>query len=172
MRRPTCVGLGACTVCWSNSWPVAGKQRNEWLEMVRLRLGLVHGLAGNWDALRPLLADKGQLSALRDLHTELAPQLRAPVELTTSVWVLRQALTELQESIERFNRRWVAFVAQVDLAAINTAREGYNRYYLLEKECAVRSASVARQGFHRLEPLTGADVVALLPPLPVPRLRP
>jgi hypothetical protein len=41
---------------------------------------------------------------------------------------------------------------------------------VLEKECAVRSARIARQGFVPLEPLTIDDVSAQLPLLPVPRL--
>jgi hypothetical protein len=148
------------------------KQRDEWLDMVRLRLGLVSALAGDWASLKPLLPDDGQLESLRQLHAELAPQLRAPVQPTTSVRALRRALMELHESIERFNSRWTEFLSQVDLAPVNAARDGYNRYYLLEKECALRSPSVARQGFRRLEPLTCADVAALLPPLSVPRLQP
>ena len=83
---------------------------------------------------------------------------------------LRQALTELTESIERFNGRWREFLTQVDLTAVNEARDGYNRYYLLEKECALRSPNLARQGFRRLAPLTPADVAELLPLLPVPQL--
>jgi hypothetical protein len=147
------------------------KQRDEWLEMVRTRVGLVHALAGDWDSLRPLVADEGQLEAVRDLHAVLAPELRAAVRRTASVRTLRLALTQLNESIERFNRRWQEFLTQVDLTAVNAARDGYNRYYLLEKECALRSPKLARQGFRRLEPLTQAELAGLLPPLTVPRLR-
>ena len=53
----------------------------------------------------------------------------------------------------------------VDLARVNQLRDGYNRYYVLEKECAVRSPKVARQGFRPLPPLTTADLAAELPPL-------
>jgi hypothetical protein len=49
-------------------------------------------------------------------------------------------------------------------------RDGYNRYYLLEKECALRSARVAREGFVRLAPLTLDDIRKMLPLLPVPTL--
>lgn len=147
------------------------QQRDEWLQMARTHLGLLHGLAGGWDALRPLLADADQLALLERLHTELAPKLRAPVEPTTSARVLRRALRDVIASLERFNRRWQAFLPTVDLTAINGLRADYNRYYVLEKECALGSARLAREGFHRLEPLTAADLTGLLPPLPVPRLR-
>jgi hypothetical protein len=73
-------------------------------------------------------------------------------------------------ALERFNRRWEAFLPTVDLTSLNRLREGYNRYYLLEKECAVRSVVVARRGFSPLPPLTQTDLAALLPCLPVPQL--
>jgi len=84
---------------------------------------------------------------------------------------LRRSLRELNESLEHFNERWQAFLSKVDLTAVNEMRDGYNRYYVLEKECAVRSARIARQGFIPLEPLTIDDVIAEFPLLPVPRLR-
>ncbi len=139
--------------------------------MVRLRLGLLHALAGDWGNLRPLLADDDQLDILRRLHAELAPRLRVAVEPTASAGALRQAFRELQESITRFNLRWRAFLAGLDLREVNRLRDGYNRYYVLEKECALRSPRLARQGFRPLDPATPEDFEALLPPLPVPRGR-
>jgi hypothetical protein len=143
------------------------RQRHEWLGLVRTRLGLLRALAGEWEALAAHVAED-QLHELRRLEEELAPRLRAPVEATASARVLRGALRELRESIERFNRRWAAFLADVDVSAVNELREGYNRYYLLEKECASPSIRVARLGFRPLPPLTRDEVAELLPPLPVP----
>ncbi len=145
------------------------KQRDEWLRMVRTRLGLLRGLAGGWEALRPLLADDAQVDALRDLECALEPRLRVTVTPTSSARALRLALRELCDSLERFNRRWREYVAGLDLTHVNRLRDGYNRYYLLEKECAIRSARLANLGFRRLELLTHAEVAALLPTLPVPR---
>jgi hypothetical protein len=102
---------------------------------------------------------------------ELRPRLRVAVEPATSHRQLRFALQDLCESIDRFNRRWLDYLANVDLRPVNELRENYNRYYLLEKECAMRSAVLARLGFRRLEPLTREDVRGRLPPLPVPRVR-
>jgi hypothetical protein len=147
------------------------RQRDEWLLMVRIRLGTLGALAADWVRLRPCLADEEQVLTLARLHADLEPRLRVPVTPTFSARKLRQALRELADSIERFNRRWHEFLPTVDLTWVNALREGYNRYYLLEKECAVRSARVARQGFHRLPPLTVADLFAVLPPLPVPLLK-
>ena len=147
------------------------QQRQEWLDMVRLRVGLLRALAGDWVALRPFLADDSQVTILRGLHEELAQELRVPVEATSSAHELRRALVELNESLDRFNGRWLKFLDDLDLAPINELRDGYNRYYLLEKECAMRSPTVARHGFRRLDPLTHEELAAVLPLLPKPRLQ-
>ncbi len=147
------------------------RQRAEWSKMVRLRIGMLHALAGDWSNVRPFLANEEQLDILRYSLAALASPLRAPVEPTNSARVLRRALRELLESLEHFNERWRVFLSNVDLTAVNELRDGYNRYYVLEKECAVRSARIARQGFIPLEPLTIEDVIAELPLLPVPRSR-
>lgn len=147
------------------------RQRAEWLKITRLRIGMLHALAGEWDNLRRFLADEDQLDSLRYHLAALASPLRSPVEPTTSARVLHRALRELHESLEHFNQHWRAFLTSVDLSAVNELRDGYNRYYVLEKECAVRSARVARQGFVRMEPLTIEDLTAQLPLLPVPQLR-
>ncbi len=138
--------------------------------MVRTRLGQLAALAGDWEALRPALADDDQLDMLRRLHDELRPALRVPVAPTASARALRRSAAALCASIVRFNRRWQEYLGGVDLAPLNALREGYNRHYVLEKECAVRSARLAREGFRRLAPLTAGELAALFPPLPVPRL--
>jgi hypothetical protein len=147
------------------------RHRAEWLKIVRMRIALLHALAGDWNNLLPFLADEAQLDILRYHLAALASPLRAPIEPTTSSRALRRALHELHESLQRFNERWQTFLASVGLTAINELREGYNRYYVLEKECAVRSARVARQGFTPLPPLTLDDIASRFPLLPVPRLR-
>jgi hypothetical protein len=144
------------------------RQREEWLPMVRLRLATLRELAGTWSALCPHVATQADVDNLERLDAELAPTLRVPVASTPSPRRLRQAFRELLESLQLFNRRWLAYLRLLDLGPINELREGYNRYYVLEKECALRSARLAREGFARLAPLTAADVQALLPPLPVP----
>jgi hypothetical protein len=147
------------------------RQREEWLDHVRVRLGQLHGLAGDWTALRALLLDDEQLCTLEQLHATLAPQLRIAVTPTSSRPVLRRALRELRASLERFNHRWDEFLRSVDLAPLNALRDGYNRYYILEKECAVRSPRVARHGFTRLEPIKMDELAARFPPLPVPLMK-
>jgi hypothetical protein len=79
----------------------------------------------------------------------------------------RKALAEVAKSVARFNRQWQQFLHGLDLTAVNAARAGYNRYYLLEKECAVGSLRIAKQGFTPLEPLTAGELLAKFPLLPV-----
>jgi hypothetical protein len=147
------------------------RQRDEWLAVVRLRLGTLHALAGSWEALTPHLPDEGEVRLLEGLCAALEPRLRVRVDPTTSGRALRQALRRLGESAGRFNRRWLGFVRGLDLTALNAERAAYNRYYLLEKECAVRSPYIARQGYRPLDLLTPDDVLAALPPLTVPAVR-
>jgi hypothetical protein len=138
------------------------QQREEWLAPVRLRLGTLKAQAGDWSTLRFVLGHE-QLSALAQLHNALEPRLRVPVEATSSRRILRRAVDDLQASLDRFNGRWRTFLEEVDLTGLNRLREDYNRYYLLEKECALRSPRLARIGFQRLEPVTVAEFAALFP---------
>src|SRR5262249_62426860 len=52
------------------------RQRDEWLAMVRTRIGILGLVAGDWQVLRPWLKDEDQLTVLRELHTALQPRLR------------------------------------------------------------------------------------------------
>lgn len=145
--------------------------RDDWLKLVRVRLGLLRMQAVDWKTLAVHLADASEVDVLERLHDELQPRLRLRVAATTAARTHRRTLGEVAESIERFNRRWAAFLPTVDLSAVNALREDYNRFYLLEKECAVRSPRLARQGYQRLEPLTTAELAAALPLLSRVRLR-
>jgi hypothetical protein len=146
------------------------QQRAEWLAMPALRMGQLAALAADLDHLIPLLASADQVDVLRELQQELKPQLRVPVEPATSRGQLHEALHDLRDSIDRFNRRWLDYLAKVDLRQVNHLRADYNRYYLLEKECSMRSPVLARIGFRQLRPLTLDDLKAELPPLPLPQI--
>jgi hypothetical protein len=101
-------------------------KREEWLKMVRVRLGVLHGLAGDWERLVPLVAGAEEVEVLRRLHADLAPRLRAPVYPTTSARALRRALAELRESLERFNEP-VAACRYGDAPLARDRLDGYNR---------------------------------------------
>jgi hypothetical protein len=151
----------------------ARRVREQWLLMVRLRLGVLHALVGgDWSVLRPWLADEHQFGVLESLRVELAPRLRLPPPPTRSRRALRKALKELLGSLERFNARWMDHLRLVDLSTVNEVREGYNRYYVLEKACAMRSDVLARRGFVPLPPLDLVELEQHLPLLPLPRTLP
>jgi hypothetical protein len=146
-------------------------QRAIWLAMPSLRLGQLAALATSFEELIPLLSDADQVRVLRLLEEELQPRLRVPVAPATSLRQLRTALHELCDSIDRFNCRWRDYLARLDLTSVNAVRAAYNRYYLLEKECSMRSPVLARIGFRQLAPLTLVEMQAELPPLPIPQIK-
>ena len=151
---------------WEHLLAACRRQRDEWLAFVKMRLGRLYALAGDWPALAPLVGD-AQLAVLRELHEQLSPKLRVVTPRTDSLRTLRQALVALNESLQRFNTRWREFLPKVNLAAVNEARDKYNRYYLIEKECLVGSPRVARVGYSPLSPASIKDVEAMFPLLPV-----
>jgi hypothetical protein len=122
------------------------RQRDEWLRGVRLHLGFVRDAGGPQPG--------GDVAASL---AQLAGRAEPP-----------RALAALRASVACFNRRWSAFIAEVDLSEVNRRRDGYNRYYLIEKECALGSPRIAAIGFRRLAPLTADDVMAALPLLAMP----
>jgi hypothetical protein len=123
-------------------------------------------MAGGWGRVRPLLDSDVAWQTVQRLHADLEPKLRLPVEPVKSERALRLALGDLRDSIHFFNQRWTVYVRKIDLTPINKLRDGYNRFYLLEKECALGSIGIARQGFRPILPLTHDDVLAVLPTLP------
>jgi hypothetical protein len=144
------------------------RQREVWLEFVRLPLGKLFALAGSQAALAAFLNNAEQFGTVERHMKDLKPQLRLPPGATASHRVLGRALAELQGAIERFNQRWRVFIAELDLRHVNEARDRYNRFYLLEKECALGSGRLARQGFQRLNPLGPEDFLTVLPLLAMP----
>ena len=83
----------------------------------------------------------------------------------------RGAARDLIASVARFNRRWSKFVGGLDLAPVNRRIDGYNRYYVLEKECILGSHRLAARHFRPYEPLTVEGILDRHPLLPMPVLR-
>ena len=145
-------------------------RREEWLLMPRIRLGTLHAFVGSFDVLTSWLAGSGEVAVLDALEAEVTPRLRVVPDRTTSGRVLRRALGQLVASLTRFNTRWEAHLGRLDLEAVNELREKYNRYYVIEKACSIRSDLLARQGFVPMVPLTIEEISGHLPTLLVPRL--
>jgi hypothetical protein len=139
------------------------RHREQWLEGIRWRLPPI--LAAVVDSAGRSGLSRDSLAALEQLRLAAGVDRSSPPAGRVS---LPRLLRGLRASVERFNRRWLRFLDGLDLAAINRLREDYNRYYLLEKECAVGSAQLAALTFQRLDPLTTADVLAHFPALPLP----
>jgi hypothetical protein len=74
--------------------------------------------------------------------------------------------------VTRFNRRWITFLDELNLAPVNRMIDQYNRYYVFEKECVVGSARLAARLFTPRSHLTRGDLAAEYPLLPVPELLP
>jgi hypothetical protein len=146
------------------------RQRREWLKIARSRLSAICSMTDNNNALLPLLANGSQLLTIGHLCSQLDVAL-IEREGHPSVRSLRRQLQELSMSIVRFNKRWQTYLEGLDLNGINQLRDAYNRYYLLEKECAIRSARLARRYYRPLEPVTADQLLAMFPLLPVPELR-
>ena len=96
----------------------------------------------------------------------------APNEPTTSIapagWTLfaGRHWRAFGSAVEEFNANWRRFLAAFPLDDLHRAIDGYNRYYVLEKECAVRSIHTARRGFVPRKLTTVADLLERFPPLP------
>lgn len=137
-------------------------RREDLLGGVRLHLLSLLEVAGSLAAVRPFLSDE-QLRAFSELVAQFCLTERPPANVSPRR--LRRSLRELAASVARFNRRWLKCVSEADLSEVNAEREGYNRWYLLEKECAV-GVIRARQAFRPLSPVTTDDVLRELPLLP------
>jgi hypothetical protein len=143
----------------------AGAQRNEWLLMVKIHLATLEAVSGGWDNACWLIANTEEMAALT---RELSPRLRGKV--WPNRWRMRGVTRRLNAAIDRFNQRWQAYVPSIDLTKINALREGYNRWYVLEKACALRNEAVARAGFVPLPMLSHQVIHDHYPPLPRVRL--
>lgn len=143
---------------------------DDWLAMVRIRLGQLKALAGTWAALLPWL-EPDSIALLQELEHYLTPRLRLPPPADPRPRVLLQALRELIRSIRRFNHRWLRYLQNLDLTHIQRLIDEYNRYYVLEKECFLQSPRLARLQFQPMPNLTWRDLLGKFPLLPEPKLR-
>lgn len=137
------------------------RQRAAWLKLPTLRLAeWMRDVCHNSSALSGYSVD------VRDRLQQLAAECDLPELNSNGPTAAAVVETRLTESFERFNRRWKSFLDSVDLSEVNRRRRDYNQYYVLEKECAVRSAQVAGRGFTPLPPATADDLWKLFPLLP------
>lgn len=150
---------------WRHLLACLGRERERRLELPRLRLAQLFA-AGDVPLTQVISSEDAD--QLRTLYREWQPVLRA--EPASAGKTALELVRQLVEAFERFNRHWDEYLTGIDLRPVNQLRDGYNRYYVLEKECAVRSAQTAREGFEPLPMATVNDLRSEFPPLPVPAL--
>jgi hypothetical protein len=83
----------------------------------------------------------------------------------------RSVARDLVASVSRFNRRWGRFLDTLDLRPLNLLIEGYNTYYLIEKECSMGSARLAARHFQPYAPWSTDDLWRHYPLIAIPPLR-
>ena len=146
-----------------------GRERAAMLDMVRLRLRQWAGLATG-----PGIASDYFAGPIDDLWplAGAEPPVWARASISGARRKLRTVARDLVASVERFNRRWGDVLGQIDLKPLNQRIDGYNRFYLLEKECSLGSARLAARHFEPKAPIDPDQLRAEFPLLPVPVLKP
>ena len=151
---------------WRDLLGALGRVRRQSLEPLGRRMAWMKSRAGEW---RRLAGDDDRaLEALAALEQMVPGILRYPPGRAWWIALPRLEYRRWNRDLEAFNEFWLKTVEMADLAPVNRRREAYNRWYLLEKECALGSARLAMAGYQPLVPLTCSDIIARLPCLPVP----
>ena len=150
---------------WNSAISQCRRQRDTWLQIPKTRLALLYRAAdGNFHNCS-FLADHHRAD-LKRLHEEWQPELKSKASPAFNPLTARKEARALADAFARFNTRWTVFLDEFDLTEVNRKRQGYNEYYVLEKECVVLSARVARIGFQPLAPATTDELREIFPLLP------
>jgi len=153
---------------WTGLLDACRNARTRLLEMPRMRLARLFALGQLALKPAPAICSADDLAYLRELFQQWQPQLKAAVKPARSAGELERASADLARSFQRFNERWAKHLHDVELGIINRLRDGYNRYYPLEKECALWSSRIAQVGFKPLKPVTIDDLLEVFPLLRIP----
>ena len=154
---------------WTTLLERAKRRRGEWLTLPSLRLGQLYMLSSKFEDLGGLIS-KSDVDVLHGLMRELAPEMRRRLRPATRDSQIADATGALIAAFNRFNTRWADYVCGIDFDKVNDLRTGYNRFYVIEKECALMSARTATRGFVPLPMVGREDVLEAMPLLCVPRL--
>lgn len=142
------------------------RERGAMLEMVRLRLRQWASVAsGPETALDVFIAPIDDLWPLSDAPPPSWADRPAPPRK------LRSVARDLVASVQRFNRRWDHLLGAFDYEPVNRLVDRYNRYYVLEKECTLRSPRLAARHFEPKARLSSEALLERYPTLPVPELK-
>lgn len=152
-----------------NAWTFllqrAEREYLERLKMPLMRVARLEMLSSGFRAFGDHLEPTSILaiSRLFELHS---PVLKRRLPPATRSSELAKETASLIDSFDRFNAKWQTFVRELDYDRINALRDGYNNYYVLEKECALQSFRTAADSFRPLPPVSDADVLERFPLLP------
>ena len=142
------------------------EQRDEFLEMVRVRLRQWSRAAAGPDDWQTVFA-----APIDSLWQHAQSEPPAWSGRLAPLRHLRAVARDLKASVERFNERWRQFLESLNLGPTNVVIDQYNKYYVLEKECVVGSARLAARYFTPVPLLSPDQLLGTYPLLPVPRLR-
>lgn len=138
------------------------RQREEFLDMVKLRLRQWAGVASGPDDWSGTF--KAPVYSLYELSGADAP---AWVPVPAPDRRRKTVARDLAMSVDRFNRRWRHLLETLKLDSVNRQIELYNRYYVLEKECVLGSARLAARHFQPKTSLSSESLLVDFPLLPV-----
>jgi hypothetical protein len=139
--------------------------RQELLDMVRLRLRQWSHAATGPEAWSDVFSQS--IEPLWPLSQAEAPRWAEAVAPNRRRLIIGR---DLIASVVRFNQRWTQFLNRLNLEPANLVIDQYNRYYVLEKECAMGSARLAARHFIPVPKITRETLLHDHPTLPVPQL--
>jgi hypothetical protein len=155
-------------LAWDVLFENCRQKREVLLQFPRMRLAMFFALSETWTSIPSSVCRADDVDYLEKLRREWSPRLRIQVAPAKSASEIRRIMTQLASSFQRFNEGWSEYLLEVDLKRINSLREGYNQYYVAEKECAMWSSEVAQQYFEPLPLLTANDLLQTFPLLQIP----
>jgi hypothetical protein len=140
-------------------------KRNELLEMVRLRLRQWSQAATGPDEWSSVFT-----APLDSLWLLAVPEEAPWAVVAATARHRRMVARDLISSVQRFNHRWLTYLHTLNLDPTNQTIDLFNSYYLLEKECVMRSARLAARNFTPVPRFSVESLAKEYPLLPVPEL--
>ncbi len=142
------------------------RERNDQLEMVRLRLR-------QWSTVATAQLPQGEIfrAPLNPVWTLSGAEPPTWAATPAARHRRRSVARDLVASMVRFNKRWQRFIEGFNLEPINQMVEHYNRYYVLEKECCMGSAKLAARFFVPKARISHDQLLEHYPLLPIPELQ-
>lgn len=111
------------------------KKREEMLKWPQFHFSaLFHRVCGDWSCLGSYVVDDHPDSRF----CQLAKQLTITESAKAAFFATnRSLLKQFLESGLRFNEAWTCFLDEAGLDTVNSLRDDYNKFYPLEKACAI-----------------------------------